>query len=94
MKEPERLEGRNEKITVLEAYRSMYAYLEIHLRRFGDNPEGVPNASDVLSIILSELSFLPDGAPLDPAVWFDWLTCVRKARSGDVNVEMRITPPR
>lgn len=70
-----------ETLTVRQAYTAMYAYLE-HLYQMTN--------SDDLGGFLGGMSFLPDGATADPAVWDDWLDAVKKAEAGDVNTDSRI----
>ena len=59
-----------------EAFLAMFAFLEIHFERFGPGEIGT---------VLSELNLLPDGGTVDPAAWNDWMKCVQKAKSGEVD---------
>jgi hypothetical protein len=59
-----------EKITLLQAYKAMYEFLrDLYYR------EGQPSN---LGNFLSDLQFLEDGKPLDPAAWYDWLEVVKR----------------
>ena len=66
----------DDTLTKQEAFLAMFAYLEIHFRRFGPGEIGA---------VLSELSLLPDGGTSDPAAWDDWIKCVQKAKRGEVD---------
>src|SRR5436190_5657239 len=37
-------------------------------------------AGDRLAPLLADISIQPDGAPLDPAAWSDWIECIRAVR--------------
>jgi len=58
---------KNELLTVEEAYKAMYLYLEklYYLTN-----------SDDLGGFLGSMTLLPDGRPMDPVVWQDWLESV------------------
>jgi hypothetical protein len=58
-----------DKLTLLEAYKSMRSFLNDYYFRFNIND---------LSEILSETDLLPDGGSADPAAWFDWLEAVKR----------------
>jgi N-acetyl-anhydromuramyl-L-alanine amidase AmpD len=58
-----------EKITLLEAYKTMITFLDDYYTRFGQ---------DSLSSVLGAIDLMPDGNPVDPAAWFDWLEAVKK----------------
>lgn len=55
---------KNELLTIEEAYKAMFLYLEnlYHLTN-----------SDDLGGFLGSMVMLPDGKPIDPAVWEDWI---------------------
>lgn len=73
-----------ERLNLREAYLAMFAFLdELHQR----------TKWDALGSLLSDLSLLPDGTTADPAAWGDWLRCVEKARQGNVDARLVITPP-
>lgn len=52
----------------MEAYHAMILFLEQHLKRTN---------SDDLAALLSSMIFLEDGSTADPAVWIEWLECIR-----------------
>jgi hypothetical protein len=63
----------NETLTVEEAYKAMFNYLEnLYFQ----------TKSDDLGGFLGSMSLLPDGKPADPAIWEDWLKSVSKSKSG------------
>ena len=63
-----------EKITLLDAYKSMIYFLDDYYFRFGQ--ENVGN-------ILSDIHLLPNGHSADPAAWYDWLDAVKKTLDGE-----------
>jgi hypothetical protein len=67
-----------EKITIKQAYASMYYFLEnlYHLTK-----------SDDLGGFLGGMSLLEDRKPADPAVWDDWLDAVKKACNNNNNFD-------
>jgi hypothetical protein len=60
-----------EKLTLLEAYKAMYAYLQNYYVQM-DKP-------DEIGALLGDLRLLHDGNPVDRAAWTDWLDAVKKA---------------
>lgn len=63
----------NDKVTIDEAYKAMYLYLENLYKLTG---------SDDLGGFLGSMSMLQDGKPVDEAVWEDWLEAIEKAKKG------------
>lgn len=59
-----------DKLTLLEAYKAMYAFLENYY-----NQTGHP---DEVGLILGDLRILESGKTVDPAAWQDWLSAVEK----------------
>ena len=59
-------------ITIKEAYKAMYIYLECLYEMTG---------SDDLAGFLGGMSTLQDGSLADEAVWGDWLEAVKAAKS-------------
>jgi len=59
-----------ENLTLLEAYKAMYAFL--------DNYYFKMNQPDEIGALLGDLRILPYGKPVDPAAWDDWLVAVQK----------------
>jgi hypothetical protein len=57
-------------MTEKQAYRAMFFYLDAYFERN-------PNAE--LGSVLSDLQFLEDGQPADPAVTQDWNQAVQEA---------------
>jgi hypothetical protein len=63
-----------EKITIEQAYASMYYFLE--------NLYSLTKSDD-LGGFLGSMSLLADRKPADPAVWNDWLNAVKQACSNN-----------
>ena len=66
-------------MTEKEAYLATYAFLEHYYEI---------TKSDYLGTLLSSMMLLPDGDPVDAAIWGDWRDAVRKALSGEVKAEL------
>lgn len=64
----------DDKVTILEAYRAMFLFLE--------NEWEITGRSDELAVLLGSMSTLEDGSPVDPAIWPQWLEAVKAAREG------------
>lgn len=64
-----------------DAYAAMFAFLE---QRYNQTQ------STELGALLGGMSLLPDGGPLDPAIWEDWLSAVEEALSGRVRVNLEL----
>jgi hypothetical protein len=52
-----------------EAYDAMCRFLEAYWERGG-------RSSDDIAVLLGSLNRLPDGGPVDPAMWVDWQDAV------------------
>lgn len=52
----------------LEAFKAMGLFLSQYYERAGNDME----------TLMADISIEPDGEPLDPAAWDDWLECIRK----------------
>ncbi len=63
------------KLTVEEAYRAMFHYLE-HVYD--------ETRSKELAEMLGSMSLLEDGKPADTAVWEDWIQAVKKVKEQKV----------
>lgn len=59
-------------ITIEQAYKAMYLYLEALYDMTG---------SDDLAGFLGGMSTLEDGKPVDSAIWSDWLEAVDKSKN-------------
>ena len=70
-------------MTDKEAYAAMYAYLVMVYER---------TQSDDLGALLGDMSTLPDGGTADPAVWHEWLACLEKAKRGEVDTRLNLSP--
>lgn len=68
------------KITIEEAYKAMYIYLENLYKVTG---------SDDLAGFLGSMSLLSDGKPVDSAVWEDWLDAVAKVNDSNINFSIK-----
>ena len=66
----------NQTLTLEQAYLAMYDYFDILYQR---------TKSAELGGLLSDMSILPDGGPLDPAVKSDWMKSVQRAIDDDVD---------
>jgi len=68
----------NEMLTVNEAYRAMFIFLERYYERDGCR-------SDDIAVMLSGMTqtIWADGSTNDPAQWVDWLKAVHAAKSED-----------
>lgn len=71
-------------LTVREAYLAMFSFLEDYYNR---------TKSDEVGSLLSGMCLMTDGEPMDVAYWDEWEQAVKKAVSGEVDAEMRLTKP-
>lgn len=55
-------------LTIKEAFESMVKYLEMYYER---------TDSEDIGSLLGDMILLEDGITLDPAVWNDWITCIK-----------------
>lgn len=67
-----------ETLTIEEAYKAMFSYLENLY--FQTN-------SDDLGGFLGSMSLLPDGKPADPSIWDEWLKSVSKSKT-NLNIDL------
>ena len=67
-------------ITIKQAYKAMYLYLEGLYEMTG---------SDDLAGFLGSMSILEDGKPADGAVWSDWIEAVDKSNMNP-NISLEI----
>jgi hypothetical protein len=70
-----------EKISINEAYLSMYRFLENYYKR---------GQSDEIAIMLGRMSLLEDGTTADPAVFNDWLQAIEDTTNGKVDAHLRL----
>ncbi len=68
-------------LTIQEAYKAMYAYLEQLY---------ISTKSDELGSLLGSMSVIADGETADPAVWKDWLKAVEKIKSVSFDMELNL----
>lgn len=54
-----------------EAFRAMTLFLWRYFEEAGND----------VATLLADISLEPDGRPLDPAAWDDWLESISKAKS-------------
>jgi hypothetical protein len=73
----------DETVTIREAYEAMFAFLE----KFYCN-----TGSDDVGSLLGSMSMLSEGGTADPAMWGEWEAAIRKAKQGQVDIELRIHP--
>ncbi len=62
----------NHVMTAQEAYEVMMLFLEKHYRL---------TSSDDIGALLGAMQFFEDGLSADPAMWEDWLECVKEVKS-------------
>ncbi len=70
----------DDRITITEAYKAMYLYLENLYQLTG---------SDDLAGFLGSMSMLQDGKPVDETVWEDWLEAIDQAKK-NVSINLKI----
>ncbi len=76
----------DDKMTIEEAYRAMFLFLEKEWELTGK--------PDELGSLLGSLSTLEDGLPVDPANWAQWLEAVKAARESTAEATaLRILRP-
>jgi len=73
----------NNPLTIDEAYLAMYEILLSVWKRTQD---------DELGNLLGDMSLLENGKTADPATWGDWIKCVEKVKTGEVDALLHITP--
>lgn len=61
-----------ERVSVDDAYRAMFEFLEGYLER---------TRADEIGALLGCMNLAGDGQPMDPAIWDDWMEAVRKVTS-------------
>lgn len=71
-------------LTMEEAYRAMFHFLEAHYAR---------TQADGLGSLLGDLSWhsVREGQPADPAAWLDWTNAIDRARASDDRLSARLT---
>lgn len=74
----------NEEVSVKQAYLAMYSFLEELYSRYG---------FDQLGGLLGGMSLLPDGTPADPAMWSDWLQCIERSKSEQIEATVLLRKP-
>ena len=70
----------DDRITITEAYKAMYLYLENLYKLTG---------SDDLAGFLGSMSMLEDGKPVDETIWEDWLEAIDQAKK-NVSINLKI----
>lgn len=70
----------DDRITITEAYKEMYLYLENLYKLTG---------SDDLADFLGSMSMLKDGKPVEETVWEDWLEAIDQAKK-NANINLKI----
>ena len=58
-----------EQLTEKQAFVAMIEFLDNYYQQ---------TKSDDIGALLGSLQVLEDGKPADPAMWHDWLECVKK----------------
>lgn len=68
------MDSDDERLTIAEAYRAMFLFLEAYWRSGGKR-------SDEIGGMLGSMAFLQgDGGTMDPACWSDWEAAVAEMR--------------
>jgi hypothetical protein len=67
----------NDTITLAEAYDAMRVFVETVWRRL-DKPQ------EKIAFLLAGLKWA-DGAPVDPAMWQDWLAAAQSVKEDGIN---------
>jgi len=62
-------------ITEREAFVALRLFLEQFYARAGNDME----------TLIADITLEPDGQPLDPAAWDDWIRCVAEAKASDAS---------
>lgn len=62
-------------ITEREAFVALRLFLEQFYARAGNDME----------TLIADITLEPDGQPLDPAAWEDWIRCVAEAKTSDAS---------
>ncbi len=65
------------------AYAAMYEFLVDYYKR---------TRADDIGVLLGGMSLLPDGSPVDSAIWSDWINSVTKAREKTNNLSLNLRP--
>ena len=66
-------------VTEREAFEAMFGFLvEVYER----------TQSNEFASLLGSMSLLPDGKPVDPATWSDWLDCLQRAKRKEIQCDL------
>ena len=65
-------------VSVGDAYRAMFGFLEAYFER---------TRADEVAVLLGSMNMADDGKPMDPALWQDWLMAVQRAISSEADAE-------
>ena len=69
--------SENDLITVGDAYRAMYEFLDAYWKRGGE-------ADEQIAIMLSSVQYGDEFGPTksaDPASWYDWIAAIEKVKA-------------
>jgi hypothetical protein len=63
------------QLTAAEAFKAMHHFLKAYSKRY-------PQSSEDIDQLVGDIdcSFTPDGGPVDPAQWSDWLHAIEKVK--------------
>ncbi len=76
------VDGSSEKkLTELQAYNSMFKFLDEYYKKIG---------SDLMGWLLGSLSFIIDGGTANPAFWDEWGDAVEKILQDEANEKQQI----
>ena len=71
----------HKNLTIKEAYKAMYFFLENLYKR---------TKSEDLAEFLGSMSLLKDKLPADPAMWNDWLQAIKKAQKKSSSIDLNL----
>ena len=69
-------------LTSKDAYLAMYSFLKDHYQR---------TKSDEIGSLLSSMSLMRDGLPMDQACWSEWEQAIEKAVEGSVDANLEFS---
>lgn len=78
--------NNNDALSAEEAFTAMQFFLD----QFYPNSGSGQDPKDIFTFI----AFLDNAnRPLDPAIWEDWLECIKRVKAGEEPIRMQLRPP-